>query len=196
MAFTRKMLKALGIEDDKIETIMDEHVAVTEALKQERDTYKTKADRLDEVQRELDEQKAKGDESWKDKYEQLQRDVDAKETKEAKERAYRDMLKDVGLSERGVEKALKYANWESIELDADGKIKDVKNHVATAKEEWSDYVVTTSTTGAPTSDPPRKGGGSVKTMDEIYAMKDGRYVLSPAERQAELAKLYQTEKGE
>ena len=46
MAFTRKMLKALGIEEDKIDQIMDAHVEVVDALKADRDTYKADAEKL------------------------------------------------------------------------------------------------------------------------------------------------------
>ena len=68
MAFTRKMLKAMGIEDEKIEQIMDAHVEVTEALKADRDRYKADAEKLPNVQKELDDLKADGGD-WKSKYE-------------------------------------------------------------------------------------------------------------------------------
>ena len=35
MAFTRKFLTSLGIDEDKIETIMTAHIEVTDALKAE-----------------------------------------------------------------------------------------------------------------------------------------------------------------
>ena len=58
-------------------------------------------------------------------------------------------------------------------------------------------MTTTTTTGAKTSTSPANNGtGTGKTKEEIYKMENGRYVLSASERQAELAKLYQHEKGE
>ena len=100
------------------------------------------------------------------------------------------------MSEKGIEKAIKYAEWDKIELEADGKLKGASDHIKAVKEEWAEYVTTTTTTGAKTSNPPANNGGSVKTKEEIYKMENGRYVLSASERQAELAKLYQHEKGE
>lgn len=47
MAMTHKFLKALGIEDDKAEEIIAEHVATVNAIKAERDELKTKADTVD-----------------------------------------------------------------------------------------------------------------------------------------------------
>ena len=61
MAFTRKMLKAMGIEDEKIDQIIDAHSETVDALKADRDAYKEDAAKLAAVQKELDELKAKGD---------------------------------------------------------------------------------------------------------------------------------------
>ena len=70
MAFTRKMLKALGIEDDKIEQIIEAHTEVTDALKADRDKYKEDAEQLPHVQDELDKLKEKVDKKdpYEDKY--------------------------------------------------------------------------------------------------------------------------------
>lgn len=40
VALTRKMLKAMGIEDEKVEQIIEEHVESVDGLKAERDRYK------------------------------------------------------------------------------------------------------------------------------------------------------------
>lgn len=58
MALTRKFLKALGIEDDKIEQIVEAHAETVDALKDERDSYKAKAEEAAETQKELDTMKA------------------------------------------------------------------------------------------------------------------------------------------
>ena len=145
MSLTRKMLKAMGIEEEKIDQIIEAHSETVDSLKADRDTYKEDAEKLKTVQKELDDLKAKGDDGWKEKHD---------------------------------------------------KLKGASDHIKAAKEEWAEYVTTTTTTGAKTSTPPANTGGSVKTKEEIYKMENGRYVLSASERQAELAKLYQHEKGE
>ena len=115
-------------------------------------------------------------------------DVAAKETKAAKEAAYRAILKDANLSEKGIEKAVKYADWDKIELDTDGKLKGANDHIKAVREEWAEYVTTTTTTGAKTSTPPANTGGAKLTKAEIYAKDEhGRYKLSTAERQKALA---------
>ena len=203
MALTRKLLKGMGLTDEQVDTIIEAHTDTVDGLKADVSKYKTDAEKLTDVQKELDELKAKGDDGWKEKHDKLKgdfdtykKDVEAKETQAAKEKAYRDILKDAGLSEKGIEKAIKYAEWGKIELETDGKLKGASDHIKAVKEEWAEYVTTTTTTGAKTSTPPANNGGSVKTKEEIYKMENGRYVLSASERQAELAKLYQHEKGD
>ena len=195
MSLTRKMLKAMGIEEEKIDQIIEAHSETVDSLKADRDTYKEDAEKLKTVQKELDELKAKGDDGWKEKHDKLKgefdkykTDVQAKETHAAKDAAYRTILKDAGLSEKGIEKAVKYAEWDKIELETDGKLKCANDHIKAAKEEWAEYVTTTTTTGAKTSTPPANSGGAKLTKAEIYARDEhGRYKLSTAERQKALA---------
>ena len=190
MSLTRKMLKAMGIEEEKIDQIIEAHSETVDSLKADRDSYKEDAEKLKSVQKELDDLKAKGDDGWKEKYDALnvefdtyKKDVEAKETKAAKEAAYRAILKDANLSEKGIEKAIKYAEWDKIELGEDGKLKDANDHIKAVREEWAEYVTTTTTTGAKTSTPPTNNGGKTgKTKEEIMAIRD------PAVRQAEIAK--------
>lgn len=195
MSLTRKMLKAMGIEEEKIDQIIEAHSETVDSLKADRDSYKEDAEKLKDVQKELDDLKAKGDDGWKEKHDRLKvefdqykNDVQAKETKAAKEAAYRAILKDANLSEKGIEKAIKYAEWDKIELDENGKLKGANDHIKAVRDEWAEYVTTTTTTGAKTSTPPANTGGAKLTKAEIYAKDEhGRYKLSTAERQKALA---------
>ena len=195
MSLTRKMLKAMGIEEEKIDQIIEAHSETVDSLKADRDSYKEDAEKLKDVQRELDDLKAKGDDGWKEKHDKLKgefdaykKDVEAKEAHSKKVEAYKAILKDANLSEKGIEKAIKYAEWDKIELGEDGKLKGASDHIKAAREEWAEYVTTTTTTGAKTSTPPVNNGGSKLTKAEIYARDEhGRYKLSTAERQKALA---------
>ena len=190
MSLTRKMLKAMGIEEEKIDQIIEAHTDTVDGLKAYVSKYKTDAEKLSDVQKELDELKAKGDDGWKEKHDRLKEefdqyknDVQEKETKAAKEAAYRAILKDANLSEKGIEKAIKYAEWDKIELGEDGKLKGANDLIKAVRDEWAEYVTTTTTTGAKTSTPPANNGGKTgKTKEEIMAIRD------PAVRQAEIAK--------
>ena len=190
MALTRKLLKGMGLTDEQVDTIIEAHTDTVDGLKADVSKYKTDAEKLSDVQKELDELKAKGDDGWKEKYDNLKgefdkykTDVQEKETHNKKVEAYKAILKDANLSEKGIEKAVKYAEWDKIELGEDGKLKGVNDHIKAAREEWAEYVTTTTTTGAKTSTPPANNGGKTgKTKEEIMAIRD------PAVRQAEIAK--------
>ena len=199
MAFTRATLRNLakesGVELPKEfeDALISEHTTARDAYAEEqvKDALAKQPETKAENVKDSDEYK-----TLKKSFDDYKAEVTAKETHSKKVEAYRTILKDAGLSEKGIEKAIKYAEWDKIELETDGKLKGASDHIKAVKEEWAEYVTTTTTTGAKTSNPPANNGGSVKTKEEIYKMENGRYVLSASERQAELAKLYQHEKGE
>ena len=186
MAFTRATIRNLakesGVEIPKEleDALVSEHLTARDAYAEE------------QVKAELAKQPTTKAENVKDseEYKALKADFDKykaevaeKETKAAKEAAYRAILKDANLSEKGIEKAIKYADWDKIELDTDGKLKGANDHIKAVRDEWAEYVTTTTTTGAKTSNPPANNGGkSGKTKEEIMAIRD------PAVRQAEIAK--------
>ena len=182
MAFTRKMLKAMGIEDEKIDQIIDAHSETVDALKADRDTYKEDAAKLAAVQKELDELKAKGDDGYKAKYEAekaahdaLKADIAAKETKKAKTEAYRELLKGANIDEKRIATILRAEapTIDKIELDADGKIKNAEQYTESIKSDWADFIVTQSAKGTNTATPPANGGAaSTKTKEDIMKIKD------------------------
>ena len=182
MAFTRKMLKAMGIEDEKIDQIIDAHSETVDALKADRDAYKEDAGKLAAVQKELDELKAKGDDGYKAKYEAekaahdaLKADIAAKETKKAKTDAYRELLKGANIDEKRIATILRAEapTIDKIELDADGKIKNAEQYTQSIKSDRADFVVTQSAKGTNTATPPANGGAaSTKTKEDILKIKD------------------------
>lgn len=191
MAFTRKMLKVLGIEEEKIDQIMDAHIEVTDALKADRDKYKSDAERLDDVQKELDGLKAKGDDGYKEKYEaekkahdDLKAEIENEKAYTAKENAYRELLKEVGLKDKYIDTVCRAekAVIEGLSLNADGKIEKSETLTENAKKNWGEFVVTVTRQRATAENPPANNGGTGKTKEEIMAIKDS------ATRQAEIAK--------
>lgn len=193
MSLTRKMLKAMGIEEEKIDQIIEAHTETVDGFKEKLNDYKEKAEKYDGVKKELDELKEGGDD-WQKKYEKehsdfeaYKNDITAKETKRTKEHAVREFLKSAGVSEKRLDAVLKVTNLDDFELDKDGKIKDADKHTETVKTEWADFIETTTTQGASTATPPANNGGTKMTKADIYKKDDkGRYVLSTEERQKAL----------
>ena len=179
MALTRKSLKAMGLTDEQVDSIIEAHTETVDALKEERDSYKADADKLAGVQKELDDAKksakdAPDYEALKKEYDEYKKGVEAEKTLQAKKTAFEEVVKDAGLSEKGIAKALKYADWGAIELTDAGKVKDASKHIKALKEEWADYVVTESEEGANTDTPPQSKGtnGAKMTKEEILKIKD------------------------
>ena len=204
-AKVREILSTAGVDaehmTDAVNAIIDGHVTSIEALREENGNLKAdlkaaneKADKLPGVQKELDDLKKQNEEDAKARegkdYDALQKKFDdykaeiiARDTKAAKEKAFRDILKDLNVSEKGVTLALKYQNFDSIELEDDGKIKGASDLRKSLKEDWGDYIVKSETKGADTATPPGGNGGSkgYKTKEEIMDIKDR------AERQQAIA---------
>lgn len=182
MALTRKFLVAMGIEEAKIDEIINAHTEVTNSLKQERDSYKDKAEQFDNVQKQLDKANEKLKEfedsddkdSWRQKYNQAvedkkkvekdfsdyKKEIADKETASKKENAYKQLLKDCGVSEKRLDSIMKISDISKVEFDDDGKIKDSETLSENIKKEWSDFIVTEGVQGAETARPPQNNGGS------------------------------------
>ena len=163
MALTRKFLAALGIEESKIESIIDAHTETVDALKKERDAYKADADKLPEVQKKLDEAKAAAKDSGeydklKKEFEDYKAEVAGKELHAKKAEILKEIAKDAGLSEAGIAKVLKYQDFGKIELDDKGAAKDKAQLLKDLKAEWPEYIQTSGKKGADTPTPPAPGG--------------------------------------
>ncbi len=178
MALTRAMLKSMGLEDDKVNAIIEAHTETVDGLKKEVATLKSKADSYDEAKAELDRlkdaAKNSGDyDKLKKEYEDYKAEVQNKETLAAKKAALSKVAKDAGLTDAGIAKAVKYADYAALELDDKGDVKDAKSLIKSLREEWPEHVAKANTEGANTANPPNNNGGKgAKTKDEILAIKD------------------------
>ena len=187
MALTRKLLKGMGLTEEQMDTIIEAHTDTVDGLKTDLARYKADAEKLPGVQAELENLKAKGDDGWKDKHDKIKKEFDdykkeqmQKETKSAKESAYRELLKSAGISEKRIDSVLKVTDLSAVELLEDGKIKNADDLKKSIKEEWADFVVTTKQKGADTKDPPANNGGAM-SRDDIFKIRDA------SERQAAIA---------
>jgi predicted ribosome quality control (RQC) complex YloA/Tae2 family protein len=191
MALKRSQLAALGIEPEKIDQIIESHAETVTALKDEVEKYKAEAEKLPGIQKELaelrksiegkdyDKLKQEFEDYKTNEYGKLKKEFDDykvsiknEKTQAAKEAAYREALKDANLSENGVNKAVKYADWAGVEIGEDGKLKNAKELVKAAREEWAEYIVKTDQQGVNTPNPPGGKGNETMTKEQIMAVKD------------------------
>lgn len=207
MALTRKMLKAMGIEDEKIDQIIEAHTETTDALKADRDKYKGDAEKLSSVQKELNDLKAElaknGEEDWKSKYDKVQKDFDdykkadkAKAELTKKTEAYKALLLEVGISAKRIDQILKVSADEisKVAFDDEGKVKDADKFKESIQKEWDGFIAKEGEKGAGVSNPPKGNGGGSISRDDIYKRDErGRFVMDSKQRQEALAKIMQEE---
>ena len=167
MALTRKALKAMGLSDEQVDSVIEMHTETVDALKESRDTYKTDAEKLPELQAELDKLKAKVGEdgknpfevkynALKEEFDQYKNEVTGKETARAKEEAYKELLKSAGVSEKRISAVLKVTDLKGLKLDAEGKLENAEDLTNTIKTEWADFIATEKKEGVDVPTPPEK----------------------------------------
>lgn len=194
MALTRKYLKTIvvgdkGLSDDQIDGIIEMHTETVDGLKEELKTAKESADKLKEVQKELDDLKANNGDDYKTKYEKEHSDFEAykksiadKETAQAKSNAVKAYFESKGITGTNLDIAMRGATEEigGVEL-ADGKIKDTKTLDTLLSGTYKGLIVSKGNVGANTGNPPAGAGGATKTKEDIMKIKD------TAERQKAIA---------
>lgn len=161
MSLTRAFLKGMNLTDEQVNGIIEAHTETVDGLKAQVARYKADAEKLPGVQKDLDDLRANNGDDYKAKYEKEQGDfaaykakVEKDDANRVKEAKLRKIAKDAGLSEKGIEKAVKYADWDKIELDESGEIKDAPGQVKALREEWPEHIVTKVENNDPTPTPP------------------------------------------
>ena len=202
MAFKRSDLTALGIEPEKIQILIDWHSETVKGLQAKIDEGKDNADKLTEVQAELDRVKkdldaanktieaAKKDD-YKGKFEtvtaeleMLKSDAAAKETATAKRTALKDELKKTGYSERAMSLILRNGFANDVEIDEEGKATNLEAVIKQiqADSDFSSFTPKVTEKKLELENPPANTGGKkAMTWDEIDAISDTE------ERQAAIA---------
>lgn len=196
MALTRRFLKGMGLTEEQVDTIIEAHTEVTDGLKEQIKQYKADADKLEGVQKELDDIKSAGDGGYKSKYEsekaahdELKANIAKEKAYASKESAYRELLKAAGVKDKFIDTIVRAerSTIEGLKIE-DGKVEGYDTLTEAAKKNWGDFIGTTQTVGANVETPPANTGGAKLTKAEIYAKDEhGRYKLSTAERQKALA---------
>lgn len=183
MSLTRKLLESLGLESDKVSTIIEAHAETVDSLKSQIEKYKGEAEsieglrkELNSAQTELESLKASGGD-WQKKYEAEHADFELykseqsqKEMQNTKEKAYRALLKESGVSEKRIDAILKVTNLSEIEIAEDGSIKDADKLSESIKADWADFITTTHTVGADTQTPPANNNLPRFSHEEIAKM--------------------------
>lgn len=176
MAFTRKMLKDLGIEGEAIDKIIEEHRGTVDSLKDELDNLRSEAETIKALKKEIEELKASADgksaaeeelskvkeelSKVKAEFEKFKADSESEKVTAKKSDAYRKALKDAGVSEKRIESVLKLAKVDglvdALEFEGD-EVKDAKKIAETIKSNYAEYIESVKQVGSDVSNPPVHG---------------------------------------
>lgn len=189
MALTRKYLKSLGLTEDQIDGIIEEHSSTVEGLKETANKYKADADKLPAVQKELDDIKAAGDGGYKEKYEaevrahqEYKAQIEGEKTLTAKRAALDAFLRDKVSIQREEARnlILDATKYDDIKLDDKGGIAEAETLSKSYGEKYASFVSKPGVAGTPPNTPP-SGGNTRMTKEQIVQIKN------PAERRAAIA---------
>ena len=171
--------------DDIAAKLVELHRGVVDPLKDELDTakrdatkYKTEADKVPGLQKDLDE--AKKGEDWKGKYEKEKSDFDAYKTKIAQDAetakvkaAYKKLLTEEKISEKSLDAVLNVTDYSKMKLKEDGTLDGVEDLKKDIDTRWGGFKVQTRQRGERVDTPPaggNNGGGdnSIRTMTAAW----------------------------
>ena len=199
MSLSRKMLEGLGIDEDKISLIIEAHAETVNALKEKAESYKEDAEKFKETEKaltnatkELEELRENGGD-WERKYseehkafENYKKEQSTREENSAKQKAYIELLRNAGVSDKCFDSIIKVADLSDKKL-VDGKFENENDIVEGIKKDWSGFITTTSVVGANTSTPIKNEGAGKLTKADIYKKDDhGRFVYSAEQRKQAL----------
>lgn len=180
--FTRAdVRKVLGdAHTDEIENqLIALHLGVIDPLKDQLQTYKTDADKLPAVQKELDDLKAAGDGGYKEKYDaEVKAHKEYRQKVESEKNAARDdadvlaLCKEAGITrESSLRLVAKDFDRSKIKRGEDGSISNRDELKNAIKADYADFVGVPGAQGTPPANPPA-GGGKSLTREDILAIKD------------------------
>lgn len=181
---TRAFLKALGCTDDQISAIAERHTEVTDSIKNTANDWKQKyeaakadADKVPDLQKQVDE--LKGGEDWKSKYEQEHQafenhkaQISRQEEAKKVETAYRKLLADEHIKADRHDFIVAHTDLSKAKLDKDGNLVDAetfKKEINDSVNGWGAFKVSEKREKASVGTPPEGDVGSgASRARELY----------------------------
>lgn len=196
MTPTRKSLRAIGLNDEQIESVIEMHTETINALKDKLDAAESGKEASDKLKADYDKLKAEYDEikksaadnakykeqyeSTKAEYDKFKTDTETKAAKAAADASFTKWLRENGYTEKGAAKIVKYGGF-TPEFNKDGTIKNADKLSESVNAEWSEYKAKEHVEGAKTETPPTNTGGNTITREDILK------IPNTAERQKAIA---------
>lgn len=162
MALTRAMLKGMGLTEEQVSAIIEEHTNVTSALKEQVKEYKANAEKLPDIEKQLEELKKDTSASdWEKKYneehtafEKYKTDISDKEKSEKVKSAYKKLLAECKVGDRHVDSILRVTDFSKMKLAEDGSLEDAEKLKEAIGSEWSGFISSKDIKNTPVETPP------------------------------------------
>lgn len=163
MAFDNKSIRPILENEelsikDKVNQLQTLHHEIVNGLMDEKDEAIQRAEKAEKAAESAKAEKEAAEKSLTDyKAQQTQKDTHA-----AKEAKFRELLKSAGVLYKYADRVVRLSgeDIDKLELDEKGEVKDAKKHADSLKADWSDFVGTTTTTGAKVDNPPTSYAGT------------------------------------
>lgn len=177
MALTRNFLKSMGLTDEQVNAIIENHTDTVEGLKKERDGYKAEAEKVEGLTNQLKEANEKlekaGDASKVQKeLDDLKASVAAEKAAAATRAHARELLEnDVGIKRKSaLDLILAAENLDGYEKDENGRIKDPAAFATAMKTKHAEWIGEATTTGTQPATPPSGNNPKTYTREQIQQM--------------------------
>lgn len=203
MALSRKSLKAMGLVEEQIDTIVEAHSETVDALKEKLKAAEEKAAEFDDVKAKLDDALKNNGEDYKKKYDDVKKEfsdykasVEKEKSDTAKREAVKAYFESKGITGANLEIAIRGARDEIEAVEMDGeKIKSTKAFDDLIAGTYKGLIVTEEQKGAAVSTPIAQTKAVTLTKEEIYKKDEhGKYVHDSAERQRMLIQNFNEER--
>ena len=171
MALTRNFLKSMGLTDEQVNAIIENHTETVDALKKERDDWKGKAATVETLTHERDEaleklSKAGDVQKVQKEFDDYKAGIEKEKLNAKKIAALAAAFEAAGVKRESFRKAmLKGWDIDSVELDDEGKIKNADGITATVQKDYADFIATGEDKNMPPNNPPSGGNTDLSKLD-------------------------------
>lgn len=195
MALTRKFLKALGIEEDKIEEIITAHGETVAALKDEIDKAEQSAkdsaaaaQERDKLQKRVEAlEKTSGDAAKvQAEYDAYKKQVETDKANAGKKALIKKALEDAHANPAAIDLMLGTVKLDEVELDGEA-LKDAEAVLKPIREAHAGLFGTVQNQGTPPLNPPAGDGKMTReSFEKLPLAKRMEYINAHPEQQKEL----------
>ena len=171
-------------------SVVDPLLDDLDSAKRDATKFKTEADKVPGLQKDLDE--AKKGEDWKAKYEKADQDLKdykakiAQDAETAKVKAaYKKLLTEERISEKTLESVLNATDYSKMKLKEDGTLDGIEDLKKDIDAKWGGFRVNTRQRGEKVDTPPAgsdNGGQSNEIRNMVSGWHSARFGAAPAKQ--------------